>query len=292
MTVDMATNQSGRAAVSALLQSYSVELTAKDQKGIAAAGQLLAPGAEVFVANLPNESADKLVAACAELSRSGVSPVPHIVARNTLSAEDLDTTIARLVAEAGVHTCLVLGGDRDAPVGPYDASIQVIETGVFEKHGVRRIAVGCHPEGHPRVPDAVIWPALGVKLKAAADRGLETYLVSQFAFESAPMIALARRLRAEGVTAPLRVGVAGPAQQTTLIKYALMCGVGASLRALKERHEFAKNVLMGETPEALIGEVAEAQAADPSLGIEGVHFFTFGSVAKSVELAERMRQPA
>jgi methylenetetrahydrofolate reductase (NADPH) len=45
-------------------------------------------------------------------------------------------------------------------------------------------------------------------------------LVSQFAFDAAPFVALARRLRAAGIAAPLRVGVAGPAARTTLIKYA------------------------------------------------------------------------
>jgi methylenetetrahydrofolate reductase (NADPH) len=278
------------AAVRALLQSYSVELTTRDQKGIAAAGELLAPGSEVFVANLPGETADRLVAACAELAKSGVSPVPHMVARNTHSPAELDDTMARLAGEAGVHTCLVLGGDRDAPVGPYDASIQLIETGVFEKYGVKRLFIGCHPEGHPRVPDEVIWPALGVKVEAAKARGLETILVSQFAFDSGPMVAFAKRLRAAGIDRPFRVGVAGPAKQTTLIKYAIMCGVGASLRALRERHEAMKDLLAGETPERLLGEVADAQAADPSLGIEGVHFFTFGSVAKSVQLAEQLRK--
>jgi methylenetetrahydrofolate reductase (NADPH) len=285
----MATSQ-GDAAVRDLLQSYSVELTAKDQKGIAAAGELLSPGAEVFVANLPGESSDKLVAACAQLAKSGVAPVPHMVARNTLSPADLEDTMARLAGEAGVHTALVLGGDRDTPVGPYDASIQLIETGVFERNGIKRLFIGCHPEGHPRVPDEVIWPALGVKVAAAKARGMETILVSQFAFDSGPMIAFAKRLRAAGIDSPYRVGVAGPAKQTTLIKYALMCGVGASLRALRERHEATKNLLAGETPEALLREVGEAQAADPSLGIEGVHFFTFGSVAASVELAQALRR--
>jgi len=30
-------------------------------------------------------------------------------------------------------------------------------------------------------------------------------------------------------------------------------------------------------------EVADAQAAEPALGVSGIHFFTFGSLAKSAE---------
>jgi methylenetetrahydrofolate reductase (NADPH) len=271
-----------------LIQTYSVEVVTKDQKGIDAAGELMAPRGEVFVANLPNESPDRLVAACVQVDRRGLTAVPHIVARNTHSLAELDDTLARLAGEAGVKTALVLGGDRDQPVGPFDASIQLIETGLFQKHGVGRVAFACHPEEHPRVADAVLWPALGVKLAAAEQAGLATFLVSQFAFDAAPILALAGRLRAAGITAPLRVGVAGPAQRTTLIKYALMCGVGASLRALRERSDLAMSVAAGETPEALLREVALAQDAEPSLGMDSVHFFTFGSLANSINLAKAL----
>ena len=273
-----------------LLQTYSTEVVARDQKGIAAAGALLRPGSEVFVANLPNDTIDNLVAGCVALRKAGMVPVPHIPARTTPSRAVLERTLERLAAEAQVDHALIIGGDVDKAVGEFDAAIQLIETGLFEKFGVRRIALAVHPEGHPRVADELMWPALPVKLKAAAERGMETYLVTQFAFDAAPYIKTARRLRADGVTQPLRVGVAGPAKRTTLIKYALMCGVGASLRALRERHDFAANMAAGETPEALLRELAAAQAAEPALGIDSVHFFTVGSLEGSVTLAETLRK--
>jgi hypothetical protein len=83
--------------------------------------------------------------------------------------------------------------------------------------------------------------------------------------------------------------VAGPAERGKLIKYALRCGVGASLRALRERSELARNVMAGEAPDDLLGEVALSQTADPSLGISGVHFFTFGDPASSIRWAEEKR---
>jgi methylenetetrahydrofolate reductase (NADPH) len=89
------------------------------------------------------------------------------------------------------------------------------------------------------------------------------------------------------VTAPLRVGVAGPASTTKLIKYAMRCGVGASLRTLTERKGIAGTLLGGETPEAVLDRIAAAAAEDPSLAIGSVHFFTFGAPAKSVEWAEQ-----
>jgi methylenetetrahydrofolate reductase (NADPH) len=47
---------------------------------------------------------------------------------------------------------------------------------------------------------------------------------------------------------------------------------------MQEREGMAANLLSGETPEALLTEIAAAQAADPSLGFVSAHFFTFGSL--------------
>jgi methylenetetrahydrofolate reductase (NADPH) len=82
------------------------------------------------------------------------------------------------------------------------------------------------------------------------------------------------------------VGVAGPASRTSLLKYAIMCG--ASIRALKERPA-ARGMLAGDTPEDLLTEVAQAQADNPALGIQGVHFFTFASLAATIKFAEELR---
>lgn len=277
------------AALAHLLGEYSVEVTSRDTASVEAAAGLLRPGTEVFVANLPKESADVLVQATQRLRRAGLTPVPHIVARNIASRRDLKDMIERLSGEAGVDRALVLGGDRDDPAGEFDAALQLIDTGVFPEQGVNRIYISSYPEGHPRIADDVLEHARADKLAAAARQNLDVTLVTQFVFEPHLVSDFARRLRQGGVTAPLRVGVAGPAERGKLIKYALRCGVGASLRALRERSELARNVMSGETPDDLLGEVALAQAADPSLGISGVHFFTFGDPASSIRWAEAAR---
>ncbi len=119
--------------------------------------------------------------------------------------------------------------------------------------------------------------------------GLNVTLISQFCFDPAPIVAFAEQLRTEGVTAPLRVGVAGPATRASLLKYALICGVGASVRALKERQSTARNLLSGETPEDLLIKVARARAVNSTLGISGVHFFTFTSLVATAKWVEEQR---
>jgi len=283
MTATQTARVTERGALAELVEAYSVEVTARDADAVV---ELLPPGAEVSVANLPNDGTELLVKAATRLRQAGLVPMPHIVARKIRDHGELDTLLAQLAGEAGVDRALALGGDRDHPAGAFSASLQLIETGAFERHGIRKISIACYPEGHGRIGPQALQAALVGKLAAAAARGIEARLMSQFVFEAGPIVSFARQLRAAGISAPLRVGVAGPARRTTLIKYAIRCGVGASLRALTERRHLMTGLLGGETPEQLLGDLALACQADPSLGIEGVHFFTFGAPGKAIEWAQ------
>jgi methylenetetrahydrofolate reductase (NADPH) len=270
-------------ALARLLRNYSVEVTARDADAVV---HRLPPGAEVFIANLPKDGSDLMVTAAAQLRRAGLVPVPHIVARKIRDRREFDDLIGRLAGEAGVRRVLAIGGDRDRPAGAFEESLQLIRTGSFERHGIRQIAVACYPEDHPRIGDKVLQEALEAKLAAIAERGLAARLVSQFAFKPEPVLDFARKLRAAGVSAPLRIGVAGPARRASLVRYAMRCGVGASLRALTGRRQLLGGFLGAETPEKLLTAIALAHRDDPSLRIEGVHFFTFGAPEESIEWAQ------
>ena len=270
-----------------MLSGYSVEVTSRDRRSMDAAGDELTAGTEVFIAALPGDSVEQLVAAADRLKRAGLVPVPHVVARNIENLAAADTLLGQL-SDAGVDRVLTLGGDRDQPAGALTDSLQLIQSGLLQKHGLGRIFIGCYPEGHPKITTAQLDAARQVKLKMAAQAGMDVTLISQFCFEAAPIVDFARRLQAEGVSAPFRVGVAGPADRGLLIKYAMICGVGASMRFLKNRPELAKGVLAGETPEGLLKDLARAKAAEPALALDGVHFFTFGSLVKSAHWANAM----
>lgn len=270
-------------ALAPLLDGYSVEITARD---VDAAIDSIPSGVEVFVANLPNDGLEVLVDAVVRLHAAGLVPVPHVVARNLKDLHEVETLIGRMAEKADLKKVLALGGDRDAPAGDLTEGLMLVTSGVFEKNGIRQVSLPCYPEGHPRIGDEALRQALKDKVEAVAAAGLEARLVSQFAFEAKPMIDFARTLRSDGIATPLRIGVAGPASTTKLIKYAMRCGVGASLRTLTERKGIAASLLGGETPEGVLAEIADAVAADPALGIEGVHFFTFGAPLKSVDWAQ------
>jgi methylenetetrahydrofolate reductase (NADPH) len=278
-----------QAALAELLRGYSAEVTTRDGQSMGSAGRFLPSGTEVFIAALPKDKAERQVDAAVHLRAQGLVPVPHIVARNIPDLAAFDELLARLAGEAGVDRALVLGGDRDAASGAFDSSLQLLETGLFQKHGIGKLKISAYPEGHPRIGTEVLDQARAAKLALADREGFEVELVSQFCFDAKPVIAFAERLRQQGCKAPLRVGVAGPANRATLIKFAMICGVGPSLRALRERENLASNMLSGETPEAMLSEIALARHARPELAIRGVHFFTFSSLEKSASWANEMR---
>ena len=276
-----ATERPAALALASLLRRFSAEVTTRDQDSLKFAEMSLPKGTEVFVASLPKDPHDKLIATAARLRKAGLEPVPHIVARNIASRAELDSLLAHLAGEAGVRRVLILGGDRDKPLGEYDSSLQLIQTGLFAKHGVTHAFIAAYPETHPRIEETILDSARAAKIPALREQGITATLISQFGCDPKPIVSFVEKLRAKGVTPPFRAGVAGPTEYAKLVKYALICGVGPSLRALKERQGLAKNMLGGETPEKLLIDVALAQDANPALNFEGVHFFTFGALGAS-----------
>jgi methylenetetrahydrofolate reductase (NADPH) len=276
----------------ALLRKPSVELVAVDTASIADAASRLAAGSEVFIANLPKHPLQLLLDAAQALRCAGLAPVPHIVARNIANTAALDALLGGLRQRADVTAALLVAGDQNAPRGNFDDSQQLLETGLFERHGFDTVYLAAHPEGHPRISNTQLASALTNKLALAADQGLAAILVSQFCFDSAAVLAWLRGLRATGVRVPVRVGVAGPASTTALLKFALLCGVGPSLRALQGKTSLARQMLAQVTPEALLRDLAQAQSMTPALNIQGAHFFTFGSLASTTQWLANMAQKA
>jgi methylenetetrahydrofolate reductase (NADPH) len=266
-------------AVASFLRGYSIEVTSRSRTAVAACRDSLDPGTQVYIAAIPGDSYHNAVATAAELARSGFVPVPHVAARNIASFTQLNDFLARLRGEAGVDRALVIGGDAEHPVGPYGSALSLLQTGAFQKQNVRRVGIACYPEPNARLGKALLDQALADKIAFAKREGFDAWLVTQFCFDAAPILACTRQLRAGGVTLPLRVGLTGPADIRTIWKYALHCGIGNSMRALGTRVDAISNLLVRHTPDTLVERLAEAGRADPSLDLGGVHFFAFGGIA-------------
>jgi methylenetetrahydrofolate reductase (NADPH) len=279
---DTATNPP---SIARMLRGYSIEVNPSQSKVVDAATTRLAPGTEVFLTWIPNTNPMSMVEPAAKLHSAGLLPVPHVGARHLVSAAQLEDLAARFVEEAGVDRVLIIGGDRAEPAGPYDSSLAVMRTEVFQKLGVTRIAVSGFPEGNPNISDIVLEDALTAKVNFARENGLQLSIVTQFCFKAEPIVEWLQRLRARGIDIPVRVGLAGPAGILTLTRYALHCGVGNSLHVLTEHPSFAR-LLTENGPEPILrGIAASADPGDSALplGIAGLHFYVFGGFNKTLD---------
>src|SRR3989475_12899519 len=98
----------------------------------------------------PGQTYHGIVALAARLKRAGLRPVPHVAARRIASRDALDEYLARAAGEAGVDSALVIGGDSDRASGPFESSLALLETGLFQRHGIEHIGVGGYPDGPPQ----------------------------------------------------------------------------------------------------------------------------------------------
>ena len=108
-------------------------------------------------------------------------------------------------------------------------------------------------------------------------------MATQFCFEADPIIAWVERLNAEGIHIPVHIGIAGPAKLQTLIKFAIACGVGPSLKVLQKRAMDVSKLLLPYEPDEVIAGLAAHKAANPEFGIEAVHFFPLGGIKTNAQ---------
>jgi methylenetetrahydrofolate reductase (NADPH) len=272
-------------SVANMLRGYSIEVNPSQSKALDAAVERLTRGTEVFLPWIPGANPMAAVAPAARLRRAGLMPVPHVGARHLESAAQLQQFAARLAGEAGVDRILIIGGDRAQSAGPYDSSLAVMQTGVFQRAGITRMAVAGFPEGNPNISGAALDQALAAKLKFAHEAGLQLSIVTQFCFKADPIVEWLRRIRNRGIEIPVRVGLAGPAGLITLARYAVLCGIGNSLHVLTEHPSFAK-LLTEKGPEPIMQELATSlrgeNGAQP-LSIPGLHFYAFGGFNKTID---------
>ncbi|MBR3369831.1 MAG: methylenetetrahydrofolate reductase [Rhodobacteraceae bacterium] len=273
------------AALEALMQGYSIEVMPRTAEKIADFRAILPAGTRVYIAHIDGTPISDMVATAARLRAQGMEPMPHFPARIINDRAELSDWVARYQGEADVRQALVLGGGVSTPKGAYDNSMQVLETGLFD--GFDRLHVAGHPEGNRDIgPDGgheIILNALRWKQSFAQSTGVKMAIVTQFAFEAKPVIAWADGLRAKGVTLPVHLGVAGPAKLQTLIKFAVACGVGPSLRVLQKRAKDVSKLLLPFEPTELLSELAAHKAATPDFALEHVHFFPLGGIKANAD---------
>lgn len=267
-----------RQRIAELLGGISIELSAREHGSEQLCCGFLAPSTPVYVNFAPNDSYHTVVETTARLKRAGFCPVPHVAARYLTGPTQLDDFLARAVG-VGVDRVLVIAGDLDQPAGPFHSSLELIETGLLSKHGIRTVGVAGYPEGHPKIATATLDAALAAKLRRLQSDGIAPYIVTQFCFDAAPIVGWLARMHATGIVVPVRVGLAGPASIATLAKFAMRCGIGNSLLALVGGQTSIARLLVESGPDKVIRALAAAEPAE--IDIAGLHLFTFGGLVRT-----------
>ena len=158
-----------------------------------------------------------------------------------------------------------------------------MSSSALQQHGLKRLSVAGHPEGHPKVQLAAIRRAELDKVRMAQEGGLELTLVTQFFFEQTPFLAWAHELRSAGVRARIVGGLAGPDSNSAARQLnARRCGAGASMRVLAARPAAFTKVLGDHYPESVLRGLAQARC-DNTSDFSGVHLFCFGGFVKTCQ---------
>ena len=275
----------------AFLKDYSIEVMPRTAEKVEDFRDLLPAGTRVYIAHIEGTPIEDMVATAKRLSADGYNVMPHFPARIIKDEATLADWIARYQGEAGVEQALLLAGGVDKPHGEFHSSMQLLESGRFDKAGFKRLHVAGHPEGNRDIDadggERAVMEAARWKQAFGERTGARITMVTQFVFDAQPVIDWTERLAAEGIDLPVRVGLAGPARLQTLIRFGITCGVGASLGVLQRRAKDVTKLLKPQDPGPLLDAFASHGAGQTGSMIRGVHFFPLGGIAATAEMISR-----
>ena len=265
--------------------NWSIEVTPTGAAKIGSFRDCLDPGTTVNVTFLPGTDPADTIAVCERLHNDGMRPVPHLAARSLRDADQLDELLSAYTVRCGVEEVLCIGGGVNSPVGGFDATMQVLQTGLIQKHGIRHIGVAGHPEGSPDISDDEIAEALDAKNALAKAEGLNLYIETQFCFEADIVLEWEKRVRAAGNALPIRIGIPGPATIKTLFRFAQISGIGPSMRFISKQAKNVAKLMTVQSPHLLLMGLAEGMAADKECLIRHFHYYPFGGFARTATYA-------
>jgi len=255
----------------------STEISTHDEEIVPALVNKLPAGTTIYVAHTPKATLDDVVRVASKVQSLGFRASPHIVARRLESERALRAAFTEL-KDAGVEQVLFVAGDVDKPV-KFTSTLEVIDTGATVDAGIMSFGVAGHPEGHRNVGPTVLMHALRHKQAFAERTGSRVHIATQFGFDPDAFVKWAAHLVEEGITLPVHLGIAGPTPLQKLIKFAMACGVGASLGSLMKNMSAMTNLARMKTgPDQMIVGILRGCMAYPNTRIVKPHVYAFGGV--------------
>ena len=274
------------------ISGYSIEVIPKSAAKIESFVDILPKKTRVYIAQTGKEDITSMVSTAKRLNDEGFTVMPHIAARMIKNQSMLNDWISMYQNEAGVDEALLLAGGTSKPVGDFDSSIQLIESGLFDKASFKRLHIAGHPEGCKDIdPDGGIKnvsEALSWKQEFFKRTDASMAIATQFCFDADVVKKWADDIKKDGIDIPIHIGIAGPAKLQTLLKFSVECGIGASIKILTKRAKDITKLLMPYKPTQILKELAEYKSKDPELNIEQVHFFPIGGIKQTTDWLEEV----
>ena len=281
-----------------VLADFSIEVMPRTAEKVEDFRAILPQGTRVYIAHIEGTPIEDMVATAKRIAADGFQVMPHFPARIIKDEATLGDWIARYQGEAGVEQALLLAGGVAEPHGSFSDSMQLMESGAFDRAGFKRLHVAGHPEGNrdidPKGGNAEVDAALKWKAAFAERTDAEMAIATQFAFDAGPIIDWANAVQAAGIGLPIHLGIAGPAKLQTLIKFAIACGVGPSLKVLQKRAMDVTKLVLPYEPDDIVAAIGAHQASHPDFAVTHLHFFPLGGIKTCAEWinAHNAVQPA
>ena len=270
--------------------NWSIEVTPAGATKIDSFAAVLDEGTTVNVTFLPGSDPLDTIATAKRLADEGMNAVPHIAARSLHNKEQLDDLLRRMTQQANVREVLVIGGGVDSPVGDFDRTMQVLNTGLIQKHNITTIGVSGHPEGSPDISDDQLAEAIMMKNEFARKEGLSLYMETQFCFDAEAVLAWERSIRNAGNRLPVRIGIPGPATIKTLFRFAQISGIGPSMRFIAKQARNVAKLMTVQSPHELLAGLSAGMSADEECLLHHFHYYPFGGFAKTAAYAKAVEQ--
>ena len=269
------------------LCNYSIEIMPRTAEKIENFRDILPKNTRVYIAHIEGTPIEDMVTTAKRLAEEGFPTMPHFPARIIKDKATLNEWISRYQGEAGVNQALILAGGVSKPHGEYESSMDLLKTGLFDKANFKNIHIAGHPEGNKDIdPDGStnnVDSALNWKQNFKNATDAKMAIATQFAFEAGPIIEWANSIKNANIDIPIHIGIAGPAKLQTLIKFAIACGVGPSLKILQKRATDVTKLLLPYEPIDVLSQLANHKANNPDFNISNVHFFPLGGIKTNAE---------
>ncbi len=270
-----------------LLETWSIEVMPRTAAKISDFRALLPSGSRIYIAHIAGTPIEDMVATAKRLRQDGFAVMPHFPARSIPDLATLEDWIKRYRNDADVTQALLLGGGETRPVGTLESSIQLLESGLFDRHGFTRLHIAGHPEGNKDIDrdgtTSNVDQALKWKNDFANLSDAKMAIVTQFGFDPGVTTNWAERVAEAGITLPIHVGIAGPAKLQTLIQFAISCGVGPSLKVLQKRALDVTRLLSPYEPTDMVSALNQYVKTHPASLIAQLHVFPLGGIKPAAE---------